>query len=463
MEIHGVDKLQGESYTGITIRPDGSNTGASLDMRPFYESYQAGVPIETILKQISSRIEEVIAQIPIVDARSLADYEHMKTRLIMQAVPTEPNRELLEMIPHKDMDGISIVYRFQLDHFANADATILVTNQMLETYGITAEQLMADAALSAPVKNPVSIRPLSEMMAEMSGVMYEPEKISAPPLLVATVPGYANGAGILGYPDFFESAAKMIGGDFYIIPSSIHEVLLLADDGFKGAEELNAMISSVNASVVSPKDWLADEAYHYDSKAKVFEKAAAYEGRTLAERAMPPETIPGIVSEPAAAFEPESETITVLMVEPGKYPRQVELGTELEDLQKAVGGNIEVVYPFDDKIGLIMNEEGKIHGLPLNRALRDEQGEMYDVVAGTFLVVGLTDDNFGSLTPDQIQKYEEIFHYPEMFMKMGRGLMALPVPDEITKNGDKPAHADKTTKTADAKSKQKKTPDHDSR
>ena len=143
----------------------------------------------------------------------------------------------------------------------------------------------------------------------------------------------------------------------------------------------------------------------------------------------------------------------------------MEIGTELEDLQKAVGGMIEVVYPFEDTVGLVMNEEGKINGLPLNRALRDEQGEMYDVVAGPFMVVGLTEESFGSLTPDQMQKYEEVFHNPEMFMKMGRGFMVLPVPDEHVDKSEKPAEkaSEKAAKAAETKSKRRKQPDHDGR
>ena len=77
-----------------------------------------------------------------------------------------------------------------------------------------------------------------------------------------------------------------------------------------------------------------------------------------------------------------------------------------------------------------MNEEGKLEGLPLNRALRDDEGKIYDIVAGSFLVVGLTEDDFGSLSPDQMQKFEELFHQPEVFVRMGKGIMALPIPDE---------------------------------
>ena len=125
--------------------------------------------------------------------------------------------------------------------------------------------------------------------------------------------------------------------------------------------------------------------------------------------------------------------MTVLLVEPEKYPRPVEIGKELSDLQEAVGGYIEVVYPFDEPVGLIMNEEGKLEGLPLNRALRDDEGQIYDVVAGSFLVVALTEESFGSLSPDQMQKFEQQFHQPEVFIQMGKGIMALPIPDEAVK------------------------------
>ena len=125
--------------------------------------------------------------------------------------------------------------------------------------------------------------------------------------------------------------------------------------------------------------------------------------------------------------------MNVLLVQPESYPKAVTIGSDLESLQAAVGGNIEVVYPFEDDVGLIMNEEGKIEGLPLNRALRDDQGELYDIIAGDFLVVGLTEDDFGSLTPEQMDKFEKLFHQPECFMKMGRSIMAMPLPDELVR------------------------------
>lgn len=103
---------------------------------------------------------------------------------------------------------------------------------------------------------------------------------------------------------------------------------------------------------------------------------------------------------------------------------------DLKALQQAVGGLIDAVYPFADPVAIICNDEGKLMGLPLNRALRDENGQMYDAVAGTFLVVGLGEEDFASLTPEMAQKYEQLFHQPEAFLKLGNRLLVLPVPDE---------------------------------
>lgn len=92
-----------------------------------------------------------------------------------------------------------------------------------------------------------------------------------------------------------------------------------------------------------------------------------------------------------------SEKLTVLVVEPGKEPYEKEIEPGLRSLQTEVGGDIAAVYPFDDPVALVLNDEGKLIGLDLNRALRDEQGEIYDIVAGTFLVMGLGEEDFASI------------------------------------------------------------------
>ena len=119
----------------------------------------------------------------------------------------------------------------------------------------------------------------------------------------------------------------------------------------------------------------------------------------------------------------------VLVVEPGLRPYEKEIGDRLPDLQKEIGGMIEVVYPFQDPVALICNEEGKLLGLPLNRALQDENGRTYDVIAGTFLLAGLGDEDFLSLDPNLTEKYKEYFKYPERFLLSGQNILPVRVPE----------------------------------
>ena len=124
------------------------------------------------------------------------------------------------------------------------------------------------------------------------------------------------------------------------------------------------------------------------------------------------------------------EKMTVLVVEPMKEPYVKEIDPGLHSLQAEVGGDIATSYPFSDPVGLVCNDEGKLIGLELNRGLRDEHGEIYDVMAGTFLVVGLSEDSFTSLTPEQVQKYTEHFKQPEQFISLNGQIIALPVEPE---------------------------------
>ena len=118
-------------------------------------------------------------------------------------------------------------------------------------------------------------------------------------------------------------------------------------------------------------------------------------------------------------MEQNENTLSVLKIAPGQYPQQVEIDNDLKALQQAVGGSIGASYPFaDDPVAIVYNEDGL----------------MYDVIAGTFLVVGLGEEDFVLLSPELAQKYEEEFHQPEAFLPLGHRLMVIPVPDESVQN-----------------------------
>ena len=115
------------------------------------------------------------------------------------------------------------------------------------------------------------------------------------------------------------------------------------------------------------------------------------------------------------------ERIKVLLVEPMMVLRLVEIDHDLDTMQKLVGGTIACTYPWEDLVGLVHADDGIALGYPLNRMLRDENGEVYDIVPGTFFICGLTSNDFGSISDELAAKFSELFRYPEMFIRTDEG------------------------------------------
>ena len=120
------------------------------------------------------------------------------------------------------------------------------------------------------------------------------------------------------------------------------------------------------------------------------------------------------------------KSMTILKICPGYKPEVISIPHTLEAIQAVVGGPIQAIYPFEDLVALVCNEEGKLLGMEPNRAIHDpDTGEVIEVICGTFFICGLTEDDFGSLTGKQITYYSNLFEYPEMFLWNGSRLVVL--------------------------------------
>ncbi|MDD4496013.1 MAG: DUF3846 domain-containing protein [Eubacteriales bacterium] len=130
------------------------------------------------------------------------------------------------------------------------------------------------------------------------------------------------------------------------------------------------------------------------------------------------------------------ETIRVLLVEPGNIAKEANIGAELEDMQAVVGGMIEQYCPFEDHISIICDEEGKVCGKNLNRAVYDSDGQMIEIMAGTFFICASPPDseNFKSLSDEQLHKYMKLFRYPEQFFRIDGEIKAMKYNPEKNKN-----------------------------
>ncbi|MCI8913615.1 MAG: DUF3846 domain-containing protein [Lawsonibacter sp.] len=119
----------------------------------------------------------------------------------------------------------------------------------------------------------------------------------------------------------------------------------------------------------------------------------------------------------------------VLVVEPERRPEVREINDSLSAMQEIVGGLIQPIYLFDEPVALVCNDEGKLLDLPANRGLRNKDGQIYDIVCGTFFLCGAPpdSDHLTSLTPEQIQRYQERFYAPEMFWGLDGHIVCLPL------------------------------------
>lgn len=280
--FHNIEKTN-QNYEAISVVQAGSNVGVNYNIENAFGSYEHSGDYEGVLASATGAIASGLDQIPVVDVNALMNYEVMKEKLSVEVISADANEELLSKVPHDRIEDLAVVYRFIMESNEDGRASILVNNDLIERMGVTHEQLRADALENSPEIRPVVIQGMNEVMKEMMGPeayeMFGIPDDTEEMMFIATVPDKNSGAGVLAYQDFMDQAAEKIGGDFYVIPSSIHEILLVPDNGEVQAEALKEMVQEVNATDVSPEEKLSDNVYHYDSKEHIFELAEKFEAR----------------------------------------------------------------------------------------------------------------------------------------------------------------------------------------
>ena len=202
--------------------------------------------------------------------------------MILQVMPVKGNEERLADLPHRQMEDMAVVCRAMLGGNADGEMSFLVTNPLMKEYGISKDELFSDAAGNMDY----SIRPLFSVLAEIEPGLAE-ESIAPPDdmLFVVTNQQKVYGAGAIADPGFIEKAEKMMRGDYFILPSSIHEVLLLRDDGNTDYRALEAMVHEINITQVAPEERLSDQVYHYDAAEKILETGKHFSDRQAEKEA----------------------------------------------------------------------------------------------------------------------------------------------------------------------------------
>ena len=283
--ISDIRKVNGH-YESMSVVPEGEIMGVNFNLEEKFAKYEHSGDYDGVLRSTASFIADGFDLTPKAEMPALFNYETMKDKLSVEVISAEINKELLTDIPHDRIEDLAAVYRFALNSGEMGKgmaASILITNRMIDMMGITHEQLKNDALRNAPKIRPAVITGMSELMKDMMGKeAYERaygKDDADEKMFVATVPGKDSGAGILAYQDFMDKAAARVGSDFFILPSSIHEILLVKDTGDRMADELRNMVKHINKTELRPEEILSDNVYHYDSKEHIFELAEKFEAR----------------------------------------------------------------------------------------------------------------------------------------------------------------------------------------
>jgi hypothetical protein len=204
-------------------------------------------------------------------------YDSIKDLLEVNAISEKYNRDVLAGTKYRVLGDIAIVY------FINADNRDLgeVMKAIPVLNAISIKQIENDALLNSMTRNPAVIKSMDSEIESIIGTQI-PKDEATSMMYIASVPSKKFGACVLAYPGFFEQAAATVGGSYYVIPSSVHELILVKDSGDLSDDDINKFksdIKLVNKTILARDEILSDNLYHYDAEFHKFEIADDYLSR----------------------------------------------------------------------------------------------------------------------------------------------------------------------------------------
>ena len=285
-------------YMGLTVIRPGDARIPTINLTDLYrQSYEnPRFRITDVLEQISQIIQREPERF---DVSRLTQYKEAKKHLFMRVSNIEENLQVLDNVPYVERADLAITFHIAVEENEAGRASAIVTNNMMENFGVTRNQLYKDALENSSFIAPVMIDNLGELVGRMEIEEMEARGASEEeirkaeeriyvesqynPMFVVTNETLLYGGSAIFYPGVMDELGEVLNGDFFILPSSVHETLVVPDNGRISCHELKAMVMAINEKEVAPEDRLADEVYHYDTRDHVFEKAESFTERKRAK------------------------------------------------------------------------------------------------------------------------------------------------------------------------------------
>ncbi|MBS7007960.1 DUF5688 family protein [Anaerostipes sp.] len=256
-----VTKNNNTSLNGLCIGREEETCQPIIYVDTFYTEYQSGVDLGELLCRMGALYEESRTDCPI-QPELYRDYHYMKDHLFFRLVNYEKNKKQLEDCPFERVEDLAVTFRWFAHHDRDGMASALIRSQDLKLWGITEEQLGKDARENTEKVFPPLLRPMEQIFPQMRG--------SRGKLYVLSNREGLNGAGTVLYRGILDRFSDKVRGGFYILPSSIHEVLLVPADGESDPAALAELVREVNRTVVEGDEILSDRVYYYEKGQNLF-------------------------------------------------------------------------------------------------------------------------------------------------------------------------------------------------
>lgn len=269
LKVFPVLKNNSLHLDGLIICQKNSPLSPNFYLQDLYQRYLKGNSIHALVSEIFECWQKSLKQ---KWGRNLdMSYENCRRNIVYRLVSAERNKELLEEIPYLPFLDLAVVFYYLVNQDEEGIGSIRISNELMERWQVSTSDLMAEATRNTPALFPAKCNPMSDIIEKMIFHMQEKERLEyvrSEPYILTNSNGI-NGASVWLYPDQLKSMADFFGKSFYILPSSIHEVLLVAESTSSSEEEMLSMVREVNRSCVEYDEILSDNIYYYDDKKEV--------------------------------------------------------------------------------------------------------------------------------------------------------------------------------------------------
>lgn len=253
-------KNNGTIRRGLSFIREEINISPAIFLEEYYRQFCAGASLESVTGEVLKLYREVELRRSF-DENLVKEYEEVGDRIIYRLVNRKSNADILKEIPHRVILDLAVIYLVLVDVNDYGTATMLIRREHQKLWGVSEEELYARAKENTPGLLKKEFREMKSVLEEMTGIQDESMDSA---LYVLTNHIRSNGAGVILYEGCLEQIGCRLGENFYALPSSIHEWIMVPQGCAPSENELSAMVKEINETQVEPEEILSDHAYFYD-------------------------------------------------------------------------------------------------------------------------------------------------------------------------------------------------------